>query len=294
MDTSRAQPRILSPLPALARALWFSVVPERQPADGLRRLRDAFVPDWGVVGIGEPLVRALGASVAGLRTFPALSGVGVENPSTQHALWVRLHGDDRGLLFDREMEVVDALRDAFAMTDAIDTFRYREGRDLSGYEDGTENPKGEAAAEAALVASGEGLEGSSFVAIQRWVHDLARFRRFNPAERDAIMGRHFETNEELDDAPASVHVKRSEQESFDPPAFMWRRSMPFVTTGGQGLEFVAYVESLDRFERMLRRMAGLDDGIVDGLFTFSRPVTGGYYWCPPVAHGRLDLRRLEL
>jgi putative iron-dependent peroxidase len=33
---------------------------------------------------------------------------------------------------------------------------------------------------------------------------------------------------------------------------------------------------------------------VDGLFTFSRPVTGGYYWCPPVARGRLDLRRLEL
>jgi hypothetical protein len=27
-------------------------------------------------------------------------------------------------------------------------------------------------------------------------------------------------------------------------------------------------------------------GVVDGLFTFSRPVTGGYYWCPP-----LDLYR---
>jgi putative iron-dependent peroxidase len=294
MNPAKAQPRILAALPALARALWFSIVPERQSADALRRLRDAFVPDWGIVGIGEPLVRALGATVAGLRTFPALSGVGVEIPSTQHALWVRLHGDDRGLLFDREMQVVDELRGAFAMADAIDTFRYREGRDLSGYEDGTENPKGEAAAEAALVASGEGLEGSSFVAIQRWVHDLTRFRRFNRAERDAMMGRHLESNEELDDAPASAHVKRSEQESFDPAAFMWRRSMPFATMGGQGLEFVAYVESLDRFERMLHRMAGLDDGIIDGLFTFSKPVTGGYYWCPPVARGRLDLRCLKL
>ncbi len=103
---------------------------------------------------------ALGANIAGLRTFPALSAVGVENPSTQHALWVRLHGDDRGLLFDRETQVRDILGDAFAIADAVDTFRYREGRDLSGYEDGTENPKGEATAEAALVASGEGLEGS--------------------------------------------------------------------------------------------------------------------------------------
>ena len=63
--------------------------PERQPAEALSRLRDELVPEWGVVGIGEPLARDLGASVAGLRTFPTLSGVGVENPRTQHALWVR-------------------------------------------------------------------------------------------------------------------------------------------------------------------------------------------------------------
>jgi hypothetical protein len=49
-----------------------------------------------------------------------------------------------------------------------------------------------------------------------------------------------------------------------------------------GLYFVAYGESLDRFERVLRRMAGLDDGIVDRLLSFTRAVSGGYYWCPPV------------
>ena len=148
-------------------------------------------------------------------------------------------------------------------------FRIHRYRPQSQLVRRTENPNGEAAAEAALVASGDGLEGSSFVVMQRWVHGLNRFRRFNPAERDAMMGRNLESNDELDDAPASAHVKRSAQENFDSNAFMWHRSMPFVTTGGQGLEFVAYVESLDRFERMLRRMAGLDDGVVDGLFTFT-------------------------
>lgn len=61
-----------------------------------------------------------------------------------------------------------------------------------------------------------------------------------------------------------------------------------------GSSFVAYGKSLDPFERVMRRMAGLDDGIVDALFTFSRPVTGAYYWCPPVATGKLDLRALGL
>ena len=40
-------------------------------------------------------------------------------------------------------------------------------------------------------------------------------------------------------------------------------------------------------------MTGAEDGIVDGLFRFTRPMTGGFYWCPPVADGRLDLRALR-
>ena len=48
-----------------------------------------------------------------------------------------------------------------------------------------------------------------------------------------------------------------------------------------------------RFERQLRRMAGLDDGIVDGLLQFTRAVSGGSYWCPPTRDDRLDLSALE-
>ena len=58
--------------------------------------------------------------------------------------------------------------------------------------------------------------------------------------------------------------------------------------------FVAFGSSHDAFGAQMRRMVGLDDGIVDGLFRFSRPVTGSYYWCPPVTDGHLDLSRLEL
>lgn len=39
-------------------------------------------------------------------------------------------------------------------------------------------------------------------------------------------------------------------------------------------------------------MSGGEDGVVDALFSFSRAVTGSYYWCPPVRAGRLDLRAL--
>ena len=59
------------------------------------------------------------------------------------------------------------------------------------------------------------------------------------------------------------------------------------------LLFVAFTRNLDVFDAQLQRMTGAEDGIVDGLFRFTRPMTGGFYWCPPVADGRLDLRALR-
>lgn len=289
MPTSAEQPGILAPVPPCGLSLTFRLAHEADPRPALARLGDGFDPAWGVIGIGEPLVRALGASVSGLRSFLSLAGPACSVPATQSALWCFLRGDDRGALFDAGEHLKALLGDAFALDDALDTFLYAGGRDLTGYEDGTENPKDEDAAEAALAD-----DGASFVAVQRWVHDLAHFRAHSQAEQDDIIGRRREDNEELDTAPASAHVKRSAQESYVPPAFMLRRSMPWAAAHEQGLVFIAYGRSLDAFEQVMRRMAGLEDGIVDALFTFSRPLTGGYYWCPPLKAGRLDLSRIGL
>lgn len=296
MRAETSQPGILAEPPAVGRSLSFRMTPGADAKAALLRLRDDFDLAWGVAGVGESVVRALGREVPGLRVFPALAGAGVDVPSTQAALWFLLRGAERGAPFDATDRIAALLGGAFALDDALDTFVYAGGRDLTGYEDGTENPKGEAARAAALVADGvgPGLAGSSFVAVQRWVHDLRAFRARSPAERDAVIGRRRDTNAEIEDAPASAHVKRSAQESFVPPAFMLRRSMPWASSDAQGLEFIAFGENLDRFERVLRRMLGLDDGVIDALFSFSRAVRGGYFWCPPTAGGRLDLSRLGL
>ena len=269
-------------------------MPDTDFRAALDRLRNGFALDAGVVGIGEPVARALERTIPGLETFPAMSGPAIAVPSTQQAMWVFLRGANRGVLFDATVKLRSMIYPAFELQDLMETFVYADSRDLSGYEDGTENPKAEKAVEAALVSGAKGMAGSSFVAVQRWVHDLKQLGQYPRDRQDDIIGRRKDTNEELADAPASSHVKRTAQESYDPPAFMWRRSMPWAGANEQGLEFIAYVESLDRFTRMMRRMAGLNDGIADALFKFSRAVTGGYYWCPPVAGKKLDLSQLGI
>jgi porphyrinogen peroxidase len=291
---ARWQPAVLEPVPLLARYFELDLRPGADAKSVVSRLRDVRAPEKTVIGLGEPLALALGATIPGLRAFAGLSGPGCAFPSTQRALWAFLAGSDATDLHDRARAFCALTDAAFVVREEVPCFRYREGRDLSGYEDGTENPKGDRAVEAAIVArAGSGVDGSTFVAVQRWVHTLDQLSRLAADARDSVIGRRLSTNEEMEHAPRSAHVKRTAQESFDPPAFMVRRSMPWGGADRHGLYFVAYGESLDRFERVLRRMAGLEDGVVDGLLTFTRAVSGGYYWCPPLdAAGRLDLSRV--
>lgn len=289
------QPGILTFVPRLARYLIFSLKLDSDPKKALTDLRQVADGDKVVVGLGKSLALAVGVDIAGLRTFPNYAGAGVEIPSTPFSLWCWLRGEDRGELVHQTRLIRSTLARTFHLKNVIDAFQYGPSLDLTGYEDGTENPKGDDAIEAAIVkGAGAGMDGSSFVAVQQWVHDLDHFQSMSQAEQDNTIGRRKSDNQELDDAPVSAHVKRTAQESFQPEAFVLRRSMPWADATNEGLVFVAFGKSFNAFDALLRRMVGAEDGVTDALFSFTRPISGSYFWCPPVANGRLDLTALGL
>ena len=287
-----SQPFILAKPLECGLSLSLALAPGANAGKALKRVAAGYDLQWGTLGIGEPLVRALGKKVPGLSTFPAMSAPGAGVPSTQQAAWMMLAGLTQGDIFANLQRIKALLGGDIVIADSMPTFA-NASHDLSGYEDGTENPKGNKAVKAAILPSGD-LAESGFVAVQRWVHDLDYFNSLSQSRRDNSIGRRLSDNEELEDAPRSAHVKRTAQEQFEPNGFMLRRSMSFATDQIKGLEFISYVAHLDTFERQMRHMAGLDDGIADALFTFSRPITGGYYWCPPARGNRPDLRILGL
>jgi len=106
--------------------------------------------------------------------------------------------------------IEQAIATAFMRVQAVDGFRHGTGLDLTGYEDGTENPQGpDALAVAVVKGAGPGLDGVSFAAVQQWLRDFDRFDAVSPGEQDNTIGRRKHDNEELDEAPASAHVKRT-------------------------------------------------------------------------------------
>jgi putative iron-dependent peroxidase len=163
-------------------------------------------------------------------------------------------------------------------------FRYRDSRDLTGFIDGTENPKGKARAVAALIGEEDRpFAGGSYVAVQRYVHDLERWRRLDDREQEQIIGRTKRGSVELPKKikPQTAHISRVVIERDGAELQILRQSYPWGTVREAGLYFAAYTKSLDAFDLMLARMMGTTgDGLHDRLMEFSRAVTGATFFVP--------------
>ena len=256
-------------------------------------LREAGLPEAATTEAPPHLVAGFGpaawtllapdADPGGLRGFEAVTGPGGRGaPATQNDIFVWVHGPRADDNFDRALTCQQAL--AGVAETALDQpgFTYQDSRDLTGFIDGTENPKGDAAPATALIADGPAA-GGSYVLTQRWVHDLTAFNALSVADQERVIGRTKPDSIQLsrDQMPEDSHVSRMDAERDGAAVKILRRSAPFGTVSEHGLYFLAFAAELERFDFMLRRMFGATaDGIADKLIFYSRPVTGSYYFAP--------------
>jgi putative iron-dependent peroxidase len=137
---SQHQPGIMAPVPRVSRYLSFQLRAGADPRPALARLSARSIDEQAVVGIGPALVAKLDKKIEAPRELPALVGPGITVPSTPAALWVWLRGDDPGKLVHAGRTWTRDLEEGFSRDTVVDGFFFDGGRDLTGYEDGTENP----------------------------------------------------------------------------------------------------------------------------------------------------------
>ncbi|MGY5449931.1 Dyp-type peroxidase [Agarivorans sp. MS3-6] len=286
------QPQILKPVSSYACFLRFSLVDNQQLASCIQAFSALYSCQDSLVGFGAPLIAQLGKTIPEFKSANSIVGVNRTSPANQDDLWLRLSGGDPGQVMLRVQQWLDVLCPTFSINEQLDGFCHQGGKDLTGYEDGTENPEDNAESVVSLMGD-KGMAGSSMLAVQKWQHQLKHFNMLPSKHQDNIIGRRKSDNVEFAESPPSAHVRRTAQESFTPEAFMLRRSLPWVKDQQCGLNFVCFANSLYPFEAQLKRMLGCEDGIEDGLFEFSRPLSTAYYWCPPVNGEQLDLSYLQ-
>ena len=166
-------------------------------------------------------------------------------------------------------------------------FRFFDGRDMTGFIDGTENPQfpDDRAETALLPQDAEAFADGSFIFAQRYIHDLAKWQQLKVDAQEQVFGRTKLESIELDDdiKPPNAHVARTVVEDEDGEEMeILRHSLPYGDgKGEQGLFFVAYTNNLSIIDAMLQRMFGTSgDGIHDRLLHFTTAIDGAYYFAP--------------
>ncbi len=181
----------------------------------------------------------------------------------------------------------EGIKDKVEVLDERVCFRYFDGRDITGFIDGTENPQfNDDRAEVALLPEDSSVfADGSFIFAQRYAHDLEKWKRLKVDTQEQIMGRTKLESIELDDEvkPENAHIARTvvEDENGEEMEIL-RHSLPYGDgKGDQGLFFIAYTKDLNIIDLMLNRMFGSSgDGIHDRLLHFVTPLDGAYYFAP--------------
>ncbi|NMP29188.1 Dyp-type peroxidase [Rahnella sp. SAP-1] len=236
-----------------------------------------------VLAFGDTVWRDLsaGEGASELKPFVPL-GKGLA-PATQRDLLIHIQSLRHDVNFLLAQAALAAFGNSIQVVEETHGFRGIENRDLSGFVDGTENPKGEQRALVAAIAEGEPDAGGSYVMVQRWKHNLDQWQRFSVAQQEEIIGRTKQTDEELpgDLRKETSHLGRVDLKEEGKGLKILRQSLPYGTASGEhGLYFITYCARLYNIEKQLLSMFGDLDGKRDAMLRFTRPLTGSYYFAP--------------
>jgi putative iron-dependent peroxidase len=206
--------------------------------------------------------------------------------STPGDLLFHIRAKRMDLCFELATQIMARIGTAVSPVDEVQGFRYFDDRDLIGFVDGTENPRGAAVADAVLIEGEDpDFAGGSYVIIQKYLHDLGAWNTLSTEAQEHIIGRTKLSDIELDDSvkPTSAHSALTTIVENGKEVKILRDNMPFgrPAHGEFGTYFIGYSRSPRTIEQMLENMfVGRPPGNYDRLLDFSRAVTGNLFFVP--------------
>lgn len=206
--------------------------------------------------------------------------------STPGDLLFHIRAQRMDLCFELATQINARIGDAVSPVDETHGFRYFDDRDLIGFVDGTENPKGQIMLESVFVGPEDpAFTGGSYVVVQKYLHDLEGWNKLSTEQQERIVGRTKLADIELDDSvkPTSAHSALTTIVEDGKEVKILRDNMPFGRAALRefGTYFIGYSRLPGTIEQMLENMfVGRPAGNYDRLLDFSRAVTGSLFFAP--------------
>src|SRR5258708_6377793 len=155
------------------------------------------------------------------------------------------------LCFEMATHLMARLGDAVSPVDEVHGFRYFDDRDLLGFVDGTENPRGEAVIDASIIGEEDTAFGAaSSIIVQQYLHDLDGRNALATEAQERIIGHTKLPDVQLDDSikPTAAHNALTTITENGREFHFARDNMPFARAGSG--EFGTYFNGYCRTPRV--------------------------------------------
>ena len=219
-----------------------------------------------------------------LETFKEIKGSKFIAVSTPGDILFHIRCTKTGLCHEFASIIDEKLRGVVYSIDETHGFRYRDGRAIIGFVDGTENPGVDANPYHFGVISDDAPEfvGGSYVFVQKYIHDMVAWNALPVEEQEKVIGRHKYDDVELSDEEKPKNAHNAVTNIGDDLKII-RDNMPWANTskGEYGTYFIAYAGTFTTARQMLENMfIGNPVGNTDHLLDFSTPLTGTLFFVP--------------
>jgi len=221
-----------------------------------------------------------------LTNFPLMACEDRTAPANNYDLYIEIRSDRADVNHIVTTKVCALLGGSVELAEQVRAFRFLDGRDLTGFVDGTENPKGMHRREVALVSEDEDSEFAkgSYLHVQRYRHNLNLWNTLEVKAQEDVFARTKIDNEEYstENKLPTSHIKRTGLKDEEGNALeILRQSMPYGDMKQQGLFFVSYCQSPKPFEVMLKSMIfGDENGHFDHMLKYTQAETGAAFFAP--------------
>lgn len=224
-----------------------------------------------------------------LQPWQPLSVDDLDMPALPFDLLLQIRADRYDVLHLAAQQCFQLLTQHVDLAEQIHAFRYMDGRDLTGFIDQPEAPKGRRKREIALISEQNDalFAGGSYLHFQRYRLDMTRWQQLTQQQQEAIMGRRKMDGQrlalaQLEDNSHAVKAACIRADGQELPLLF--QNMPYGQLKVQGMLHLCFSADAKAYLSWLKaRMGQTGKQNYDLLFDYTQADCGAAFFAPSVS-----------
>jgi len=221
-----------------------------------------------------------------LSGFPDVSDGDRQAPRESADLLLCVRSDRFDVNYQAIRTLMEWLGHDVELIDQLNTFRYMDGRDLMGFIDAPDNPRGMRRREIALVHDDPAFIDGSYIFTQKFRYDLRRWEQLSSDIQEHVVGRKKVTGERIPESVLSMvtHAQKARLlDAKEQPLELLRQNMPWGNLRDQGLLAIYLSGKPQHVVQWLRKRYIADEqGDYDPLLDYIEAVSNAAYFAPSI------------